>query len=238
MHSLLLACFLCWVRSLHLLGRRKRLWVWHPGIVISAVHAARTKPIVAATLKLGLSAGSFRAHVARHLTGIRGIIVGNASAVDHGHLQGAVFDETVWYFLGAFLDLLLLFKESCELGLEVIGVARVQHWDLLHLGLVDYLGTDNTPDPWRFLAFPQREWQPVLALLLLLLGLTWILMLAGVKRVRDALTINIFFGLVLDSLFYGCSSLEELASQGFDSFLLQLAGLALVFLFVFVHREI
>jgi len=212
--------------------------VLHHWIIVSTLHATRAESVVVGTQKFGLITSPFRAHIARHLTSIRGIIVGNTSAVDHGHLQGAVFDETVWYFRGAFLDILLLFQESCKLGLEVVGVARVKHWDLVHLGLVDYLGTDDTPDPWCFLALSQLDWDSIGALLLLFFGLIWILDLAGIKRVRDALTINIFLGLILNSLFYGCGSLEELASQGFDSFLFELAGLPLVFLLVFIHREI
>ena len=173
------------------------------------MHATRAKSIVVGT-QIGLIASSFRAHIARHLTCIRRIIVGDTSAVDHGHLQGAVFDEAVRYFLGALLDILLLFKESCKLRLEVIGVARVKHGDLVHLGLVDHLCTDDTPNPGRFLPFPQLD--PIRALLLLLFRLIRVLALAGVQWVRDSLAIDVFFGLVLDSLFYGGGSLEQLAS--------------------------
>ena len=236
-HFLMLAWFIMWVRSSLFHGWRKLL-VLHYWIIVSTVHATCAKSIVG-TLKIGLITCSFWAHVARYLTSILGIIVRNTSTVDHGHLQGAVFDETVWYWLqGAFgLDFLLLFKESCKLGLEVIGIAWVKHWDLVHLGLVDYLGTDDTPDPWCFLSFSHLDYD-CLALLLLFFGILRNQILAGIKWILDSLTINIVFGLILNSLFYGCSSLEEFASEGFDSFLFELAGLPLVFLFVFIHRKI
>ena len=111
------------------------------------------------------------------------------------------------------------FQVSCELDLEVIGVALVKHRDLVYLSLVVYLSTNDSPDPWCFLALSQLDWYSIGTLLLLFFSLIWIIYLADIKWVRDSLPINIFLGIILDSLFYGCSSLEKLYSQGFDSFL-------------------